>query len=292
MIKDQWCGCYAGSWKGLIVDEAFCHPAKYSRILIRRIYNHLFECGLLQSGQSVLDPFGGIALGGLEAMLNGCHWQGVELEAKFCGYAIQNIELWKQRFAGLQNLGTARIHCGDSRRLLDVIGTLKDDFDAVISSPPYDDTNQNYAKGYKYVKIDGARLDHNDKQRLSSYGDTEGGIANSCSFWLAALDIVAQTFEALAPGGVACWVTKAYIKDSAVVDFPGRWRQLCESVGFVTIHEHHALQVEHKAEQGGLFGESKQIKTQQISFFKNLYHKKRPDLAIEHETVFCMVKPK
>jgi predicted small metal-binding protein len=31
-----WSGCYDESWKGLIV-----HPAKFSRGLIRRIYQHL-----------------------------------------------------------------------------------------------------------------------------------------------------------------------------------------------------------------------------------------------------------
>lgn len=513
--QDEWRGCYSGSWKGLITDEAFCHPAKFSRNLIKKIYDHLFDQGLLRAGSAVVDPFGGIALGGLEAMLHGCHWQGCELEGRFVALGQDNVQLWEQRFLGLKTIGSARIIQGDSRRLLEVIRQA----DAVVSSPPYADQldpkrgGGKHKDGFHQVATDGkflfnagysmsdanmgnmpegdfnaiissppyvkppghdtghARLDAaEDKRRAAEgcarrngYGESDGqlssmpegdfnacvssppfnanksntlhgqtkgfhshdeneaksrmkrdyllaetdgnlgnmdmgdGCFNGCissppfsptenqpltggqgvradleaagkvanarygtghenlgnlpitdegfnaavssppyedqldphrgggkhkagftqgstagaflfnqgysvnksnlgnnkqSFWAAAREIVAQTYESLAPGGVACWVTKAYIKNGAVVDFPGRWRHLCESIGFVTIHEHHALQVEDKAEQCGLFGESKRIKSSHKSFFKIVYEKKRPDLAIDFEVIFCMVKPK
>ena len=37
----NWYGCYNQSWKGVITDEAFAHPAKFSRGLIERIYRYL-----------------------------------------------------------------------------------------------------------------------------------------------------------------------------------------------------------------------------------------------------------
>jgi hypothetical protein len=83
MIERNWHGCYNESWKGVIVDDAFAHPAKYSRALIRRIYEHAFAMGWLVAGDLVVDPFGGVALGALEAMRRGLHWVGMELEQPF-----------------------------------------------------------------------------------------------------------------------------------------------------------------------------------------------------------------
>jgi DNA modification methylase len=49
----QWEGCYSKSWNGLIVDEAFKHPAKYSRSLIEKIFDHMEASGWIQPGESV-----------------------------------------------------------------------------------------------------------------------------------------------------------------------------------------------------------------------------------------------
>jgi hypothetical protein len=83
-LSTEWTGCYDGGWNGEIVPEAFAHPAKVSRALIRRIYEHAFAESWLQPGSVVVDPFGGIAGTALDAMWNGCHWLGVELEPRFC----------------------------------------------------------------------------------------------------------------------------------------------------------------------------------------------------------------
>ena len=68
MDCDTWGSCYKEQWQGLIVPEAFTHPAKFSRALIRRIYDHCREEGWLPEGSVVIDPFGGVALGALDAM--------------------------------------------------------------------------------------------------------------------------------------------------------------------------------------------------------------------------------
>lgn len=44
---DEWAGCYDDNWKGVIVEDAFAHPAKFSRGLIRRIYEHARSEGWL-----------------------------------------------------------------------------------------------------------------------------------------------------------------------------------------------------------------------------------------------------
>jgi len=63
-----WENCYPSNWKGKIVDEAIAHPAKFSSKLIRKIYEHMLEEGWLKPGDVVIDPFGGVALGAMDAM--------------------------------------------------------------------------------------------------------------------------------------------------------------------------------------------------------------------------------
>jgi polysaccharide export outer membrane protein len=54
METSDWFGCYKKGWQGEIVPEVFAHPAKFSRGLIRQIYAHLLESGLLQPGDTVI----------------------------------------------------------------------------------------------------------------------------------------------------------------------------------------------------------------------------------------------
>ena len=130
--KRDWHGCYGENWKGVIIDDAFSHPAKYGRGLIRRIYQHAVTQGWLQEGDAVIDPFGGVALGALHAMRHGLHWHGVELETKFVDLGGRNLELWEQTYAPhMPRWGSAVLIQGDSRELQGVLA------EAAISSPPY-----------------------------------------------------------------------------------------------------------------------------------------------------------
>jgi hypothetical protein len=547
---DQWQGCYPSSWKGVIVPEAMSHPAKYSSKLIRRIYEHMLTEGWVQAGDSVLDPFGGVALGALDAMRLGLNWTGSELEEKFFKLGNENIARWNTQYRSMPNWGTARLLHGDSRQLLSVIG------DAVrvsVSSPPYADSDQNYKAGWERFHDGHTPLHTNDIQREAEYGQTpgqlsampaqqfdaaissppyaetdlqykknglkvdgkdhyerpymngqgdenygetpgqlgamrgngfnaaissppflqseggahvpsnyaddptfmarhaagnkssnaygesagqlssmrDGGFAGAVSsppfagaqqvdnrtkpssamsstwkkrfgditdgqsdgqlanmptgdfkaalssppyaearigqesgqehcgtgdqyggtegqlgslpadefaaavssppfedvnavndpkytanrtngggplhgeygnsagqlgndsgqdFWLAARAIVEQVYAALAPGAHAIWVTKDYVKNKSIVPFSHQWQQLCEAVGFVTLHEHHAMLVHHKGTQHLLEGGSVERKTESKSFFRRLAEKKGSP-RIDWETVFCMVKP-
>jgi hypothetical protein len=80
---DEWRGCYGEGWQGLIVPEAFAHPAKFSRALIQRIYEHVVAEGWAKPGDVVVDPFAGVALGALDAQRLGLNYVGVELEQRF-----------------------------------------------------------------------------------------------------------------------------------------------------------------------------------------------------------------
>lgn len=490
---DTWEKCYPSNWKGLIVPEAMSHPAKFSSRLIRRIYDHMVEEGWLRIGDSVVDPFGGVAMGALEAMRHGLNWTGIELELKFVELGGKNIELWDKKFHSMPHWGSAQLCQGDSRKLLEVVGRVRaamksppyndariaepgnymdsmrrskeeryggtpgqlggmksDGFDAAISSPPFlqseggtpepkpggsidealyarhaagnaaangygesegqlssmkdggfegaissppyadgsrhtggDDHHPEKMQGGTYhgVGIHGSvssppynppmSQDHNGSRggkrgttpsepgAFVKYGNTEGqlegmdmdgfegavssppfedsrsrdfidaearrevaranGISNAEhvspidagrlkapddiygatagqlgndsgeTFWSAARTIVEQVYQALVPGGHAVWVVKDYVKNKKVVPFCDQWRQLCEAVGFVTLHEHRAMLVHHKGTSHTLEGGTVEHKTESKSFFRRLAESKGSP-RIDYEVVFCMVK--
>jgi hypothetical protein len=174
VFEDVWRGLYGESWKGLICDESFAHPAKFSRALIRRIYVHVIAEGLANKGDSVVDPFGGVALGGFDAMHHGLNWYGCELESKFVGLGSQNIALWNERFSRMPNWGTARLIQGDSRKLAEVMSTST----CTVSSPPYvlarqDTTRVPPTLGHIYGDDEQQRIAELSDHR---YGETEGQI--------------------------------------------------------------------------------------------------------------------
>lgn len=134
MNRLEWSGLYADSWGDDLVPEAFAHPAKYSRGLIRQIYAHMLAENMIAPGNVIGDPFGGIAAGALDAMLNGLHWRGVELEPRFVALGNDNIALWASRYAPhFPRWGTAALVQGDSRGFAGIVGGLA----GVVSSPPY-----------------------------------------------------------------------------------------------------------------------------------------------------------
>ncbi len=444
VVVTEWENCYPSNWKGVITPEAMAHPAKYSSKLIRRIYEHMIEMGWLKAGDKVVDPFGGVALGALDAMRLGLRWYGVELELKFAGLGNVNIIEWNNRFGNMPRWGSARLFNGDSRNLIEVIrgtvsaavssppygDTIEDssghrmivqfgnggamkprvysgnpdnlsnmpagNFKAALSSPPYAETDLQYKKNG--LKVDGKEKyerpymegqgqenygatlgqlgamkagnfdaaissppflqseggahvpshyaedptfmkrhaagnkssnaygesdgqlssmkdggfdaavssppfedgsPHNggaaefitDKRIFGDYGNTNGQLGNDsgADFWLAARAIVEQVYQALEPGGHAVWVVKDYVKAKKIVPFCDQWRQLCEAVGFVTEHEHHAMLVHHKGTQHTLDGGQVERKTESKSFFRRLAEKKGSP-RIDWETVFCMTK--
>jgi len=133
--RDDWRGLYREGWSKNIVPEAFSHPAKFRPAVVRRIYAYLLERGYIQPGAMILDPFGGVALGALEAMRLGMYWVGVELEARFVNLGQQNIDLWNRKYGTMPGWGQATILQGDSRHLCEVLAGAG--FAGAVSSPPY-----------------------------------------------------------------------------------------------------------------------------------------------------------
>jgi len=151
-------------------------------------------------------------------------------------------------------------------------------FEASVSSPPYDEARVGKESGQEHCG------------QGDQYGETDGQLGGSDDFWLAARAIVEQVYQALTPGGHAVWVCKDYVKAKHIVPFSDQWRQLCEAVGFVTLHEHHAMLVHHRGTQHTLDGGEVTYKTESKSFFRRLAEKKGSP-RIDWETIYCMEKP-
>jgi len=172
---DEWKGCYPSSWKGTIIPEAISHPAKFSSRLIRRIYEHMQGEGWVKAGDTVLDPFGGVALGALDAMRLGLRWRGIELEQKFHDLGNGNIFHWNVRFERMPHWsGDAVLLKGDSRKLLEVLG--EGGAQNSVSSPPYAETpvSQTHMTSNKRGDPDNPNYRPSWKTKLEAgFADTE-----------------------------------------------------------------------------------------------------------------------
>ena len=173
MTATQWAGCYRNGWtKGDVVPATFQHPAKYSKSLIFRIIEHLLATGYVTKGDTILDPFGGVALGALPAMSHGCSWIGCELEPSFVTIGHENLALWRRRFG----FGTGALLQGDSRQLRNVLqaagnGTVA----GVVTSPPFMD--ERAVSGRKYQELDCNRQGY-ASDITNHYGVTPGNLGN------------------------------------------------------------------------------------------------------------------
>ena len=164
-------------------------------------------------------------------------------------------------------------------------------FDAAISSPPFEKQQEgggiaarNELRG-EPMTIGNRAMGYRDQ------GDTEGQLAKTDGeeFWTAARQVVEEVYAVLRPGGHAVWVTRDFVRGGERVRFGDQWRQVCEAVGFRTLHRHRALLVERHGVQRGLFGEDEEIGKQYKSFFRILAED-RGSPPIDWEDVWCMEK--
>lgn len=449
----KWHNCYDEGWKGLIVPEAFSHPAKMSRGLLSRILAHAKEQGWLSEGDVIVDPFGGIGSTGILGAYEGYQVVCCELEQKFVDLAEQNFQIHYNAWHKFSNPYPVILQ-GDSRQLCQIVEKA----DAIISSPPFVDSEHNYKHGLKVLgdnfkgrkawETKGGTVEKADcivssppfvgivatqdpnfltpgeqskripsKSNQADYGQTPGqlgamkpgkvdmvvssppyaealsarggrqmaqmGLGNAkagkddkckdaigysdnpdnlgnlksgdvdCvissppyegsmtgsnvnpddvverktkhsksggtwktpgrkrayvammsgynpdnkdnlgsqqgdTFWSAAKIIVQQCFQILKPGGHAIWVVKSFVRKKKIVDFPGDWQRLCESVGFKTVCIHHAMLVKETKYQT-LFGDTEIKRKERKSFFKRLAESKGSP-RIDFEVVLCMQK--
>lgn len=169
-----WHGCYEERWNGVIIPEAFAHPAKFSKALIERILRHGLDAGWWSRGDMIGDPFGGIASGGIMSAYAGLRWVGVELEAKFVDLGNQNIAMHARRFDQLGDPQPVLLQ-GDSRRFAEIVGGVA----GVITSPPYAETlSLNATNGIDFTKAkEGGKTKTAARGAVGMrYGETEGQI--------------------------------------------------------------------------------------------------------------------
>ncbi len=205
-----WQNCYRDNWNGLIVPEAYTHPAKFAPGLIRRIYQHCLEQGYLRKGDTVADPFGGIGGGGIMAAPMGIKWVGCELEQKFVDLALHNFALHAHAW---QTMGYPMpvIVQGDSRHLSDVLGQA----DCCVTSPPHGDTNPaqsssgiNIEKQWETYRAQGGGMSlgkfrKQQEKHSGGYGSSEGQIGCMKSGSVEAVITsppYAETIQSGAPG--------------------------------------------------------------------------------------------
>jgi len=162
MKVSEWTGCYDKQWRGLIVPEAFSHPAKFSPGLIQKIYEHCRDQGYLKKNEIIGDPFGGIGGGGIFAAYAGIRWIGVELEEKFIDLTIENFKMHADAWASYK-YPLPLIIKGDSRQFSSIIQPLimmMRDFDGecdgIITSPPYADSVNSKTHGIDWTKTGSA----------------------------------------------------------------------------------------------------------------------------------------
>jgi DNA modification methylase len=175
MKIETWHGCYESSWNDLIVPDAFTHPAKFSHGLIARIFRHMLDEGMLAKGDTVVDPFGGVACGGIVAAGMGLRWIGCELEPKFVALGGQNIALHRRVWESCGDPLPVLV-CGDSRKLRETLrGVLAS---SVVSSPPYaGDTGHDGGCARLDARED-ARRESEGSARRASYGTSVGQLGS------------------------------------------------------------------------------------------------------------------
>jgi hypothetical protein len=159
-LQDRWEGCYAQNWVGTLTSTSMAHPAKFAKGLIFHIVQHAMDEGWLTPGDVCLDPFGGVATGGLPCALQGIQWLGLELESRFitlahgseCGgdiakheacsqegehgphHLLGNLELWERKYGHLQQWVAPILVQGDSRNLCTI---LAEQPNLSVASPPF-----------------------------------------------------------------------------------------------------------------------------------------------------------
>jgi len=175
---------------------------------------------------------------------------------------------------------------------------------AIVSSPPWEKSldQGNVPKearvkrardmGLSADKVSPIDMENIGLRTQPDYGSCSGQLGNKQgdTFWSAARAILLQCYAVLAPGGHAIWVLKAFVRDKAIVDFPGQWRALCESCGFETVEVIRAWLVEDRGAQFALGGELVEKEVRRESFFRRLHRQKYPHLSIDYEVVLVTRK--
>lgn len=136
MTTTDWQGCYDEGWQGsgCLLPESFAHPAKFSFGLITRIVRHGIDQGYWKAGDTIGDPFGGVACGGIVCGYHGLNWVGCEIEPRFVELGNKNIAVHGPRWCAGELVSCVQLLQGDSRKFAEVVGGH---LTGAVTSPPY-----------------------------------------------------------------------------------------------------------------------------------------------------------
>ena len=101
-----------------------------------------------------------------------------------------------------------------------------------VSSPPYEHSVHG-GNGIDPEKLTGNAAGMHSQAFAEGYGTSLGqlGTTQGDTFWDAARQVVSQTYQLMAPGGHAIWVTKAYCRNGKPsLIYPASYAS-CESAG-------------------------------------------------------------
>lgn len=119
------------------------------------------------------------------------------------------------------------------------------------------------------------------------YGHSEGQIEGTKpeNYWQAMVQVYAQMFLALKPGGYAAIVVKNYVRNRQIVDLCGDTVRLLEHCGFTMVERVHAMLVE-QSHHHDLFGGIQTTKRQKKSFFRRIAEAKGSPAVDWEEVIF------
>ncbi|MCZ7458252.1 TRM11 family SAM-dependent methyltransferase [Streptomyces sp. WMMC940] len=262
--------------KGRYAPGSAAHPAK----MLPRIAAHAIAT-YTRPGDLVLDPMCGIGTTLVEAIHLGRNVLGVEYEPKWADLARLNAATATHE--GGTGTGSGTVHCGDARRLTQLIpAPLHGHVDLVVTSPPYGNSVHGQVrstretgergvvkKDYRYSH-DPSNLAHVSTDRLLE----------------AFTEILAQCRLMLHPGGTMVVTTRPWREHGELIDLPSAVLAAGQAAGLTPSERCVAL----------LAGIRDSRLITRPSFFqmKNVRDARRqgiPLAVIQHEDVLVFTRP-
>ncbi len=164
----------------------------------------------------------------------------------------------------------------------------------MITSPPFLGAHGGVATDDEpRQRMEDGRLPKTGMMTQTNYGETLGQLGSMKSddtFWSASDAILRECFALLKPNAHAAFIVKSFVRSGKIVNFPADWRRLCEHIGFETLTEIHAMQVQ-KETHTNLFAEEVTTKKEKKGFFRRIHEARHPETAINFEVVYIMRKP-
>jgi hypothetical protein len=184
--------------------------------------------------------------------------------------------------------------------------------EGVVSSPPYmmpEGGGKGIASIGHYLDPDLAKRQYvpeqfsRDGAQIGNLRDPDGDInrllddslesftrEGSETYLEAMWEVYRQVHAVLKPGGVVCLVTKNPVRGGKLRRLDLDTIQLMEAAGFCFLERQMAMLASEHGTQLALDGSETTKRVERKSFFKRLFEKKYPHLAVDHEDVLWFRK--